>query len=168
MSFLRTARAVLVGLRGLCGIVGAIVLVVLAGFLVACGSGKLPSFGSGQNAYVTLPSEDSVLLLNIDGLSGALTPGAQTPQIPGNSPNGLALLSNKFLYVANSGADTISIFNVASDGTLTLNGSATPAGASTPRAMVIDPLGKFLLVTNNSLSDSVSVFSIDSSSGALT
>lgn len=168
MSFLRTARAVPVGLRCLRGTVIAIVLVFLAALFVACGSGKLPAFGAGQTAYVTLPTGNSVLMLHIDGLTGVITTGAQTPQVTGTSPNGLALLSDKFLYVANSQANTISIFNVAGDGSLNLNGTPIPAGGTSPYAMVIDPTGKYLLVTNSSLSDSVSVFSIDSSTGALT
>jgi 6-phosphogluconolactonase len=165
MSFLRTARAALVGLNCLRGTAFAMVLVLLAAFFVACGSGKLPAFQSGQNAYVSLPTQNSVLQLNINGLTGAVTTGAQTPQVLGTSPKGLALLSNKFLYVANSQANTISIFNVNSDGTLNLNGSPIPAGTG-PDAAVIDPSGKYLLVSN-SFSNNISVFSIDSGSGAL-
>jgi 6-phosphogluconolactonase len=75
------------------------------------------------------------------------------------------LPSKKFLYAVNSFADSISIFNVASDGTLTLSGTPTPAGFG-PDAAVIDPSGKYLLVTNN-LGNNVSVYSIDSSTGAL-
>lgn len=167
MSFLRTARAVLVGLNCLRGIAFAIVLVLLAAFFVACGSGKLPAFQSGQNAYVSLPTQNSVLQLNINGLTGAITTGAQTPQVTGTSPKGLALLSNKFLYVANSQANTISIFSVAGDGTLNLNGPPIPDGGTGPDAAVIDPSGKYLLVSN-SFSNNISVFSIDSGSGALT
>jgi 6-phosphogluconolactonase (cycloisomerase 2 family) len=111
-----------------------------------------------------------VLLLHIDGSTGAISMGAQTPPVENTSPTGLALLpSRKFLYVANSRANTISIFNVASDGTLTLSGTPTPAG-SAPWAAVIDPSGKYLLVTNNfgnNNEGSVSVFSIDPGSGAL-
>jgi 6-phosphogluconolactonase len=167
MSFLRTARAVLDGPKCLGGI--AFALLLLTGFLVSCGgSGKLPTFGTAHNAYVTLPTSGSVLQLHIDGLTGAVTTAAQTPRVLGTSPTGLALLSKKFLYVANAGANTISVFNVASDGTLSLSGTPTPAGGSTPYAATIDPTGKYLLVTNSSLSDSISVFSIDSGSGALT
>jgi len=167
MSFLRTARAVLVGRECLGGM--ALVTLLLTGFMVSCGgTGKPPAFGTAHNAYVTLPTSGSVLQLKIDGLTGAVTSAAQTPRVLGTSPIGLALLSNKFLYVANSGANTISLFTVQSDGSLLLSGTPTPAGGSTPYAAAIDPTGKYLLVTNSSLSDSVSVFSIDSGSGALT
>jgi 6-phosphogluconolactonase (cycloisomerase 2 family) len=49
---------------------------------------------------------------------------------------------------------------------LTLSGNPTPAGSG-PNAAVIDPSGKYLLVTNNFHSTNVSVFSIDPGSGAL-
>src|SRR5271157_2098501 len=165
MSFLRAARAALADQSCFPRILVAVV-VVLAGLSLSCSSYNGTAVPD-HYAYVTLPATGNVLVLHINGSTGVITAGAQTPQVEGTSPNGLALLpSKKFLYVVNSRANTISIFNVASDGTLTLNGTPTPAGGSGPNAMVIDPTGKYLLVTNN-LSDTVSVFSIDAGSGAL-
>ena len=168
MSFLRAERAAPASQCGLSQIL-ATVAVVLAGLSLSCGnSSPVRPAGPSHNAYVTLPQSGSVLLLHIDGATGAITLGAQTPTVENTSPAGLALLgSKKFLYVANARANTISIFNVASDGTLTLSGTPTPAAGSTPNAAVIDPSGKYLLVTNQNSSGSVSVFSIDSGSGAL-
>jgi 6-phosphogluconolactonase (cycloisomerase 2 family) len=170
MSFQRAARAALASQSYLLPIsVAAAVVVILAGLSLSCGSsassqGTVPS----HSAYVTLPATGQVLLLHINGSTGAITAGARTAAVQNISPTGLALLpSKKFLYVANSRADTISIFNVATDGTLTLSGTPTPAGSG-PWAAVIDPSGKYLLVTNNYFSDNVSVFSIDPGSGALT
>ena len=140
MSFLRAARAALVGQTGLRRILVA-VAVVLAGLSLSCGnSSHSTPTGPNHNAYVTLPDTGSVLLLHINGATGAITMGSQTPQVENTSPTGLALLpSKKFLYAVNSRADTISIFNVASDGTLTLSGTPTQAGLSGPNAAVIDP-----------------------------
>ncbi len=167
MSFLRAARAALLNEFGLPAVLVAMV-VALAGLCLSCGSGYTRS-APNHNAYVTLPQRGSVLQLNIDGATGVITIGAETPQVENSSPAGLALLSSKkFLYVANSHANTISIFSVGSDGTLTLSGTPIPAGDSNPNSMVIDPTGKYLLVTNNNSSGSVSVFSIDAGSGALT
>jgi 6-phosphogluconolactonase len=167
MSFQRAARAALAGQTCLRRILVAVV-VILAGLSFSCGnSSPSPPAGRNHNAYVTLPQSGSVLLLHIDGATGAITLGPKTPTTENTSPTGLALLpSKKFLYAANSRANSISIFNVASDGTLTLSGTPTPAGSG-PNAAVIDPSGKFLLVTNNYNSTNVSVFSIDSGSGAL-
>jgi 6-phosphogluconolactonase len=181
MSFFGAARAALVGKKCLrssdigssdirsSAVVGLALIGValLAAFLPSCGGGKKPPvFGQKQNAYVTLPSQGSVLLMQINSLTGAITTAAATPEVVGTSPNGLALL-NKFLYVANAQANTISLFNIASDGTLSQNTTPTPAGGTGPHGVVVDPSGKFLLVTNT-FTDNISVFSIDSGSGALT
>jgi 6-phosphogluconolactonase len=144
-----------------------VIVVVLAGLSLSCGNSSFKATAPDQNAYVTLPALGSVLQLHINGATGAITQGTHTPTTPNTTPTGLALLpSKKFLYAINSREDTISIFNVASDGSLTLSTSA-PAGGSSPSAAVIDPTGNFLLVTNNS-TDNVSVFSIKPDSGALT
>ena len=171
MSFLRAARAALAGLNCLPRIPVALVVVavfVLAGLSLSCGSSSHGTSGHNHNAYVTLPARGSVLLLHINGATGAITLGAETPQVQNTSPTGIALLpSKKFLYAINSSshADSISIFNVASDGTLALSGTPSPAGNG-PNDAVIDPSGKYLLVTNN-FGNNVSVYSIDASSGAL-
>jgi len=169
MSFLRAARAALAGQNCLPRILVAVVaVVVLAGLSLSCGSSSHSTSGHNHNAYITLPARGSVLLLHINGATGAITLGAETPQVQNTSPTGIALLpSKKFLYAINSSshADSISIFNVASDGTLALSGTPTPAGAG-PNDAVIDPSGKYLLVTNN-FGNNVSVYSIDASSGAL-
>src|ERR1700687_1533342 len=173
MSFLRAARAARAGQNYLPRIFVAVVVVavfVLAGLSLSCGNSSHGTSGPNHNAYVTLPSRGSVLLLHINGANGAITLGAETPHVENTTPTGIALLpskklSKKFLYAVNSFAGSISIFNVASDGTLTLSGTPTPAGFG-PDAAVIDPSGKYLLVTNN-LGNNVSVYSIDSSTGAL-
>ncbi len=165
MSFLRAARAALAGQSGLPWILVAMVI-VLAGLSLSCGNSYSPSVPN-HNAYVTLPSQGSVLLLDIDGATGAITLGTSTPQVENTTPTGLALLPSKnLLYAANSRANTISIFNVASDGTLTLSGPPTTAGFG-PNVAILDPSGQYLLVTN-SYGNNISVYSIDAGSGALT
>ena len=170
MSFQRAARAALAG-QSFRSRVFVAVAVILAGLSLSCGSSRSQGGVPDHRAYVTEPATGSVLLLHINGSTGAITAGAQTTPVQNTSPNGLALLpSKKFLYVANSRADTISIFNVALDGTLTLSGTPIPAGPG-PWAAVIDPTGTYLLVTNTppnpSAPGSVSGFSIDPGSGAL-
>ncbi|HLM81685.1 MAG TPA: beta-propeller fold lactonase family protein [Terriglobales bacterium] len=172
MSFLRAAHAARAGQSNGLRILVA-VFVVLAGFSLSCGKSNQSTSPSNRDAYVTLPAWGSVLLLHIDGATGQMNTGAQTPQQQDFTPAGLAFLPSKnILYAINSFDDTISIFNVAGDGTLTLGASPTPAGAS-PNAVVIDPSGKYLLVTNNFSSGGdynggeISVFRIDPSTGAL-
>ena len=172
MSFLRAARAARAGQSNGLRILVAM-FVVLAGFSLSCGKSNQSTSTSNHDAYVTLPAWGSVLLLHIDGATGQIITGAQTPQQQDFTPAGLAFLPSKnILYAINSFDDTISIFNVASDGTLTLGSTPIAVGAS-PNAVVIDPSGKYLLVTNNFSSGGgynggdVSVFSIDASTGAL-
>ena len=144
----------------------AALTVVLAGLSISCGSSS-SSPSASHNAYVTLPEAGSVRLLHVNNSTGALTAGLQTPAVAGTTPTGLALHpSKKFLFAANSAANTISVFDVASDGTLTPSGTPTPAGVG-PRGMALDPLGQYLLVTNT-VSNNISVFSVASGTGALT
>jgi 6-phosphogluconolactonase len=139
---------------------------VLAGFAVSCGGTNHPAV-STHNAYITLPQAGSVRLLRINDATGVITADAQTPPVAGFTPSGLALHpSKKFLYTTNSGADSISLFNIAADGTLT-TATKPAATGSAPRDAVIDPSGQYLLVTNT-LSNNISVYSIDSGSGVLT
>ena len=167
MSFLTAARAARVGQSDGRRILVA-VFVVLAGFSLSCGNNNQSTSASNHDAYVTLPGWGSVLLLHINGTTGEITTGALTPQQQDFTPAGLAFLPSKnILYAINAFNDTISIFNIAGDGTLTLGSTPTPVG-SDPNALVIDPTGKYLLVTNNySNGGDVSVFSIDPSTGAL-
>ena len=167
MSFRRAARAALAGRSRACWMLVVITL-VLAGLSVSCGNSSHSSSAS-HNAYVTFPTKGSVALLHLNDSSGVLSLGAQTPSVLGTSPTGLALDSaKKFLYVGNAaaGANSVSIFNVASDGTLAQSGTATDIGAS-PRAMAVDASGEYLLITTN-FGDHLLVFSLDSVSGAMT
>ena len=107
MSFLRAARAARAGQNG--------------SSPDSCGRGRYRSWPDfffpaaaaahrarclNHTAYVTVPATGSVLLLHINGSTGAITLGAQTPPVQNTSPTGLALLpSKKFLYVVNSRAD---------------------------------------------------------------
>jgi 6-phosphogluconolactonase len=167
MGFHWAACAAFSGSRCVRAIMAAVVFLCLSVGFFSCGGSSSSPHPRSHSAYVTLPDRGSVLLLHIDGATGAITKGAETPQISGTSPNGIALLpSKKFLYTANALTNNISIFKVASDGTLSLVGTPTPGGSG-PHVAAIDPSGKYLLVTNSFSSD-ISVFSIDAGSGALT
>jgi len=168
MSFLTAARAARIGQSDGPRILVA-VFVVLAGLSLSCGnSSQQSTLTSNRDAYVTLPAWGSVLLMHFNGTTGAFVTGPQTPQQQNFTPTSLAFLPSKnILYAINAFDATISIFNVAGDGTLTLGASPVPVGSS-PNAIVIDPSGKYLLVTSNySNGGDVSVFSIDPSTGAL-
>ncbi len=166
MKFVGAARAALARQTD-CKQLSAAVAVVFIGLFVSCGSNRHSGPAApNHNSYATVPGRGAVAFLHINGSTGAITVASLTPQVQGVSPKGLALLpSKKFLYVVNSGADTISTFSVAGDGSLTLTQTPIPAGAGADQA-VIDPSGAYLLVTNN-FSNTVSVFAIDATTGAL-
>jgi len=130
----------------------------------SCGGSSSHPF---HNAYISFPSADTIGLFHVDNGSGEIASISNSVPLTHTGPKGIALHpSGKFLYAANSTGNSVSIFNVAGDGSLSQNGTPVPAGVS-PYAAVIDQSGAFLLVTNN-LSNSISIFSIDSGSGALT
>jgi 6-phosphogluconolactonase len=142
------------------------IAVALAGLGLSCGGTNHPAV-SNHNAYISLPSAGSLQLLHLNDATGVITADAQTPPISGFVPTGIALHpSKKFLYAINSNGNSISRFNIATDGTLTISSTPTPTGSG-PREAVIDPSGQYLLVTNT-LSDNISVYSIDNGTGALT
>jgi 6-phosphogluconolactonase len=171
MSFLRAARAALVGQTCFSWMLTGVVI-VLAGVSLSCVNNESVSASkANHSAFVTLPADGSVLLLNINGATGTVSVGPKTPPTQNITPRGLALHpSKKFLYVANARANTISIFNVGAAGILTLGGT-TPAGNG-PTSAVIDPTGTYLLVTNvfgsNASGGDISVYTMDAGSGALT
>lgn len=144
-----------------------LVAVALAVLAISCG-GSSSSSHATHNAYLSLTPADSITLFHIANSSGALSSVSTSVPQANTGPVGLALHpSGKFLYAANSTGNSISTFNVASDGTLTQAGNPTDARGIGPYGAVIDPTGKYLLVTNTT-SGSISVFSIDSGTGALT
>jgi 6-phosphogluconolactonase len=150
----------------------ALVLVLVVASMAAC-------IGCGSTAnhyvYATIPAANQVIAYREDPNSGVLTQIAGSPYPVGEGARSLVLHpSGKFLYVANpgqggTGENDISLFDIASDGTLTEvppRASVAPFG-SLPQLLVMDPAGNFLYVMNT-LSNNISVFSIDSSKGTLT
>jgi 6-phosphogluconolactonase (cycloisomerase 2 family) len=165
MSFRQGARAALAA--GNCAYWMLVtVTLVLAGLSASCGNSSNSSSAS-HNAYVTFPTRGSVALLHLNDSTGVISLGPETPSVQNTSPTGVALdPGKKFLYAGNSANNTVTIFNVGSDGSLTQSGDAIPVGAD-PRTLAIDASGKYLLMTNT-FSENVSVYALNSGSGAIT
>ncbi|MCX6302394.1 MAG: lactonase family protein [Bacteroidia bacterium] len=72
-------------------------------------------------------------------------------------------MDGKFLYGSNRGENTIVIYKIEEDGSLTVAGRST-CGGDWPRNFIIDPSGNFLLV-GNQRSDQISVFRINTKTG---
>jgi 6-phosphogluconolactonase len=134
---------------------------------------------SGQFLYVgNLESDTSafntISAFKIDSATGTLTALAGSPYMT----NGTGLVdevdtqlaaidpSGNYLYVASSGASNVTAYKIdRSSGQLTpISGSTVATGAS-PYSVAIEPLGRFIYVSDNS---GVSAYHIDSTSGTLT
>jgi DNA-binding beta-propeller fold protein YncE len=125
--------------------------------------------------FVANSNSNDVSVFAIDPTKGNLTAAPGSPFPAGTQPKGLAVVSSaNLLFVANNGSDDISVFKF--DG---FTGALTPAagsplkGVPTPIGVATDALGKFLYVTNTNLgtlasTNSISAFSIDTTTGALT
>ena len=71
--------------------------------------------------------------------------------------------NGKFLYGSNRGENSVVVFRISPDGSLSLTGHST-CGGDWPRNFVIDPSGKFLLAGNQKSGD-ISVFRINEKTG---
>ena len=131
---------------------------------------RVPKF-----AYVANSGGGSVSAYSVNATTGVLSPISGSPYPAGTAPSDvIADPFGRFLFVANSGSDNVSAYTIdATTGSLTavaglaINpGSPFPAGTG-PSALVTDPQGELLFVTNSG-SNNLSVYSIDQTTGFLT
>jgi len=129
----------------------------------------------GQRAFVLNELAVSVTTFDYDGDAGSLTARSTAPALTGaqkakesfNSASEIRVHPNgRFVYTANRGHDSISIFRAAQDGELTLVENE-PIRGGWPRNFNLDPTGKWLLAAGRD-SNTVAVFAIDQRSGELT
>jgi 6-phosphogluconolactonase len=138
-------------------------VLILAGISGSVSCGKT----SNHYVYATVTAANQVAAFREDPYSGVLTQLAASPYTVGYGPQAVVIHpSGKFLYVANAGQNEndISLFNIATDGSLTEVTPRTPTG-TLPAFLAMDPMGAYLYCANV-LSNNVSVFSIGTS-GAL-
>ena len=124
----------------------------------------LPS--SGNFLFVAVPNFSAVYAFSVSSGSLSAVPGS-----PFLLTSGVASAAidpqGRFLYVPNPPQNTVSGFAIRAGGSLSpIPGSPFAAG-TTPVAAGVDPSGSFLYVANSG-STSLSQYTIDSSSGALT
>ncbi len=123
---------------------------------------------SGKLLFASNAVSADVSVFTIDPTSGALTSVAGSPFKTGAASGATALAptpDGKFLMAANSGANTVSVFSVATNGVLTLT-SQFPT-ANTPDAAKVSPDGRFLAVAEPFNNNVVEMFSI-AADGSLT
>jgi 6-phosphogluconolactonase (cycloisomerase 2 family) len=127
----------------------------------------------GARAYVTNAASADVSVFSITAATGALTSASTTRSQ--RSPQGLALVTRgvaatakaRFAFILNQGASTISSYDVdAALGALSTNGAQLLAGGlSTPRAIAVDPLARFVYVAHTS--NEISAYRINAADGSL-
>lgn len=122
-------------------------------------------------AYANNEMGLSVTAFKVDAASGALTPIQTIPTVPADSPRAgvstaeiFAHPNGKWLYVSNRGRDTIAVYAIAQDGTLSqVEEVATP---KEPRGFALSANGKWLVVGGQK-DNRVQSFAIDAATGRL-
>jgi 6-phosphogluconolactonase (cycloisomerase 2 family) len=113
----------------------------------------------------------------LDATTGLLTPVPGSPFVSGLQPGPVAIApptlagtspSGKFVFVGNTGGDSLSLYRIDSTGSLTpVTGSPVSLGTNAqPSSIAVDPAGKFVYVSI--APQQIVGFAFDSSSGALT
>jgi 6-phosphogluconolactonase len=144
-------------------------------------SAKVPP-SSGPRHLAFHPRRNTVYVVNEMGLSvttfirdpesGALESVQTIPALePGTPAAGATTAeiachpSGKRVYVSTRGTHTITVFDVAQDGSLT-RAQVAPAHVKTPRGFAIDPSGRWLVAAGQD-DNRLAVFAIDPQTGKL-
>jgi DNA-binding beta-propeller fold protein YncE len=137
-------------------------------FGAGAGSVAIAIDPAGTFAYVANETAASISAFSINSATGGLVPVSGSPFGTGTSPEALAVNpAGSFLYAANvTSKDDVGAFTITpSTGAIAL---ASTAGAeSLPFAVAVDPGGQFVYAANDGSGD-VSVYTVDSATGALT
>jgi 6-phosphogluconolactonase (cycloisomerase 2 family) len=126
---------------------------------------------NGRWFYSIQEEGSTVVLFDWDAQAGSLTPRQTISSLPpgyaGSNFCSEILVSpdGRFVYAGNRLLDTIAIFRIGPDGTLTFV-TDEPTRGNYPRSFNFDPSGKFLLCCNQR-ADNVTAFRIDPESGRL-
>lgn len=142
-------------------------VLVLFWFSCSTGNGGYGVIGPGTTATYVVFSDGTQI--NVQGINsnGTLTPIAGSPYTAGSQPTSMVVsASGKWIYVLNTGSNSITQYSIASDGTLTKIAGDVQTG-TTPSAIAIDSQQRYLAVANQA-SGNVSAYSINSTTGALT
>jgi 6-phosphogluconolactonase (cycloisomerase 2 family) len=122
----------------------------------------------------------NVSVFSLDATTGALTEVPGSPFASGNAPGPVAIYpppvpipstccpSGKFVFVGDTGGNSLSAYTIDSAGSLTpVPGTPIPLGADAqPSSIAVDPAGKFVYVSI--APQQVAGFALDPSTGALT
>ncbi|MFT9257726.1 MAG: lactonase family protein [Acetobacter sp.] len=125
----------------------------------------------GRRLFILCEQDSKVVVADFDPQSGLITPkqtvSSVTAHFHGSTLAAGILLSPdaRFLYVSNRLGDSLAVFQIAADGTLTLVDEIW-THADYGRALKFDPTGRYLYVANQR-SDSITSFRVDSLTGKI-
>ena len=109
--------------------------------------------------YITSNSSPGAICGFTFGLNKGWLSSATNYPTTGSFPTQLAIDPvGQFLYVVNSGADTVESYLIGTNGALTVNN--TIATGSDPRSVAVNPFGQGVYVANN-VGNSISSFQIE-------
>ncbi len=127
---------------------------------------------NGKVAYCVCEMASKVIVLDWDAAAGTLKT-AQEFALPVDRRKGTStgcdiVLDHeaRFAYVANRGDNFLATFTVSPDGRKLEFVRRSPCGGDTPRHIVLDATGRWLLVANQ-VSDTIAAFARDPKTGAL-
>jgi 6-phosphogluconolactonase (cycloisomerase 2 family) len=115
-------------------------------------------------AYTANIDDNTISCYVVDPLRVSAALRANGYALAGKAPRSLTIAQNRFLYAANQDSNDISAYNINSNGTL--NRMANVASGAKPHSVLANPAGTFLFVSNSS-SNTIRVFAINSTTGAL-
>lgn len=125
---------------------------------------------NGKHAYVCDEMLSSVTAFDIDS-EGRFTRRGTLSTLPAPTPgNSTAEIhlhpTGKWLYVSNRGHNSLAVYDVAADGSLSRR-AVVPVGVKTPRGFAVDSSGKWIVVAGQDSNDLTSI-AVDLNSGNLT
>jgi 6-phosphogluconolactonase len=126
---------------------------------------------NGRWLYSIQEEGSTVVLFDFEATTGRLTPRQTVSTLPpgfaGSNFCSAILVSadGRFVYAGNRLHDSIAVFSIAADGTLTFVTEEWTRG-DYPRSFAFDPAGEFLYCCNQR-ADNVTVFRVDRDSGGL-
>jgi 6-phosphogluconolactonase (cycloisomerase 2 family) len=124
---------------------------------------------NGVWMYSIQEEASTIMFWHFDPATGALSPQQIIPSVPPgftgtNFTSEIRVSADgNFVYGANRTSDTICVFSVGRDGTLTQVSHASTLG-DYPRIFAIDPSGRFIVV-GNQRADNVTTFRINPGEG---
>lgn len=144
---------------------------------VAAGAGPrhMKFHGNGKWIYVLNELDYTVSLFDWNNQAGTMTLRQTVPTVAKEELDRLQFKScseirvhpnGKFLYAANRGHDSISVFQLGDDGTMKAV-QVEPVRGATPRNFNLDPSGKWLLAAGQD-SHTLASFAVEAQSGKLT